>query len=572
MLWRSPKSLVLFLFLPFVLVAIMWITQAKWNGSIHEGIDVEITYQPCRSEYSRIFEKQNSHGGTVLSPREIALRKFGRHWQRYRLTLVLIISSHCFPCVSARICCLTSVLDAYGHKDSTPSCVSVYWSPTTDPLRERTMRRFAVRAGLVYGVDVVGVENSTTLVDMLAKNIGRFDAAITFDDVVFPQMQTQTDTDVPAVTQSTLNNRTDDTSESVGSDKFTNFNPKFTDLGDTSCPFSTPFSETYLLWVNGTWNENDVAPSWVLHDGAYFPAVPDPYWGARPYAAPPRYWALQHAMNIAITDVMTAPWVPVAEQDENATDASIVDSSDPTLSKLHVSKFSMLHSASSGTSSATRFAAFHTDYVPKNAGSAILSVSVLLIALLCMQLVAYEKQSGIIGLMRIMGMNESCYWSSWLIVLAGMAFIAALFATIMGVISGLQIYRHADFSIHFISLFLYITAMCAVAMLLSSCMHRPAVLNIVGFFLFSAAIVSCALLGNIMTNMAYHPSVPGVARVSEPNRTDFNNSFSLYGMLYLIQFLRLLLFFFTCTPFLCLSRLSCGCCLGSTIRKHTATF
>lgn len=51
-LLRSPKALATFLFLPLCLIAIMWIIQTRINANNtqhYDGVDVELTYQPCRS-------------------------------------------------------------------------------------------------------------------------------------------------------------------------------------------------------------------------------------------------------------------------------------------------------------------------------------------------------------------------------------------------------------------------------------------------------------------------------------------------------------------------------------------
>jgi hypothetical protein len=133
---------------------------------------------------------------------------------------------------------------------------------------------------------------------------------------------------------------------------------------------------------------------------------------------------------------------------------------------------------------------YKTDNVPKFAGSSILTIAVLVITLMAMQFVAAEKQGRIIGILRLMGMSESSYWLSWLLVFAVIAGLSAVIATVLGVISGLQVYHYTDFGIHWVALFLYITAMTSLALLFTSSVQRALLLNIIGFLLFFMAVIS----------------------------------------------------------------------------------
>ena len=69
-------------------------------------------------------------------------------------------------------------------------------------------------------------------------------------------------------------------------------------------------------------------------------------------------------------------------------------------------------------------------------------------------------------------------------------------------LSDLHIYRFCDYSIHFVALLLYITAMCSLALFFTSFIQRPLILNIVGFLLFFAAMICNAFFGKALAKGA----------------------------------------------------------------------
>lgn len=79
--------------------------------------------------------------------------------------------------------------------------------------------------------------------------------------------------------------------------------------------------------------------------------------------------------------------------------------------------------------------------------------------------------------------------------------------------SDLHIYRFCDYSIHFVALLLYITAMCSLALFFTSFIQRPLILNIVGFLLFFAAMICNAFFGNVFANIIYRPDLPNVLQI-----------------------------------------------------------
>lgn len=79
--------------------------------------------------------------------------------------------------------------------------------------------------------------------------------------------------------------------------------------------------------------------------------------------------------------------------------------------------------------------------------------------------------------------------------------------------SDLHIYRFCDYSIHFVALLLYITAMCSLSLLFTSFIQRPLILNIVGFLLFFMAMICNAFFGNVFANIIYRPDLPNVLQI-----------------------------------------------------------
>jgi hypothetical protein len=138
---------------------------------------------------------------------------------------------------------------------------------------------------------------------------------------------------------------------------------------------------------------------------------------------------------------------------------------------------------------------------------------VLVVTLLGMQLVSGEKQQRMIGILRIMGMNESNYWSSWLLFFALLAFVASMLATGMGKISGLMVWAHCDFSIHFLALLLFITSMSSLGLVFNSVINRSGILSLVSFLLFFAATVTDVFFGNANGNFIFASFMPGYVQV-----------------------------------------------------------
>jgi hypothetical protein len=302
-MWRSKKVLVTFLTAPLLLVALMWLIQARINANNnkeHGGVDVPIQYKPCHT------------------------------------------------------------MDVYGHVSDEP-CVSVYYSrdATSEPRSDAIMQRFSARLGLQFRADVVGVDTVVDLIETMVAQVGRFDAAISFGQLPAwcPEMPcddvTQEEKDAANAAEA---QRAQARREAIAADA-------------SSCPLDvSSLTAVYSLWVNTTRNSNDGVPGFVVQPQP----LQDDYMSV---PVPPRYWAMQQAMNLAITDVMTGV---TGEGDSTA---------DPAVSNLHVSLFSMYKgrtgsstwgTAGSGSGGNTwKMDAYGNDAVPKFVGSVIMTISVM---------------------------------------------------------------------------------------------------------------------------------------------------------------------------------------------------
>jgi ABC-type transport system involved in multi-copper enzyme maturation permease subunit len=425
------------------------------------------------------------------------------------------------------------VLDIYGNVDPTLPCVSIYYSPNTDPETESIMAALAARTGLTHGVDIVGVTSAVSLLEVLALKVGRYDAALSFDTLKpppcwpkcaedgandqFPSSSKKSE-DAADLAAHTLLTALEERSKKIELDRMA------AKLALASCPLTQNIAVTYTLWLNTTQNANDRVPGWVNDESSYEAQQ------SQGPNVPPRYWALQHNINLAITDVMSGVGVPdilaqVAEEKaqkvieaQEKKQQQALKAAASASNSIHLTLFSFFNGRNGASgqyddSSDYSLADYQNDSVTKWAGSSIISIAVLVLTLLGMQLLSYEKQQRIIGILRIMGMKEGNYWNSWFLLFAFLAFLASLLATGMGKISGLQVWHYCDFSIQFVALFLYIVCMAAIAMLFTSFINRTIILNIVGFLLFFMAIISNVFFGNVTANLIYRPDMPNFVQI-----------------------------------------------------------
>lgn len=84
-------------------------------------------------------------------------------------------------------------------------------------------------------------------------------------------------------------------------------------------------------------------------------------------------------------------------------------------------------------------------------------------AILVLQNVAAEKDATILAFLRTVGLQESTYWSSWLLAYLWPCLLSALLSTAVGNIAQLRIYANASFAVHFINMFLFLQSCAAFA-------------------------------------------------------------------------------------------------------------
>lgn len=98
-------------------------------------------------------------------------------------------------------------------------------------------------------------------------------------------------------------------------------------------------------------------------------------------------------------------------------------------------------------------------------GAIFIIFFVIMIALAVLQAVAREKQGKMLGILRLMGLSEINYWSSWFLCFFVVSLLSALIAAVTGVITGLAVFKYADFAIHFVALFLFMMVSASLCVL-----------------------------------------------------------------------------------------------------------
>jgi len=105
-----------------------------------------------------------------------------------------------------------------------------------------------------------------------------------------------------------------------------------------------------------------------------------------------------------------------------------------------------------------------------------------------------EKEKGLLGAMRTVGVNEFIYWLSWLFYFGTILFFSILLLIITGLSFGdtLPFFKYTEFGVLFPLLFVYAMSMIAIAFLFSSCVSRVQTATRVagGIFGFGIIIVN----------------------------------------------------------------------------------
>ena len=101
-----------------------------------------------------------------------------------------------------------------------------------------------------------------------------------------------------------------------------------------------------------------------------------------------------------------------------------------------------------------------------------------------------EKEKGLLGAMRTVGVSDAVYWLSWLLYFTILVFLSTLFVIICGLIfdENLPIFKYTEFGVMFPLLFIYAMTMVAIAFAFSSCIGKVQIAQKVSMRLFGLGI------------------------------------------------------------------------------------
>ena len=135
----------------------------------------------------------------------------------------------------------------------------------------------------------------------------------------------------------------------------------------------------------------------------------------------------------------------------------------------------------------------YNDGASQYMGGSILALCVTILTLLIVQNTTAEKQSKILAMLRMNGLFDSAYWVGVLLCYAVIWLVASLLTTLVGLACGLQVYVEGSFAVHWLSLFLFMSAMSACGLFIASLVSRPRWVNLISF-IFLAVFVAYSFI------------------------------------------------------------------------------
>lgn len=92
-------------------------------------------------------------------------------------------------------------------------------------------------------------------------------------------------------------------------------------------------------------------------------------------------------------------------------------------------------------------------------GHVFIIIGTMIGTLIVINTITGEKRARIVGAMRMMGLHESAYWMSWMVILWVLAFFSAGITATFGVLTPLKVFKECDWGVHFVALFFFSTSM-----------------------------------------------------------------------------------------------------------------
>lgn len=143
------------------------------------------------------------------------------------------------------------------------------------------------------------------------------------------------------------------------------------------------------------------------------------------------------------------------------------------------------------------------------AGAAFIVVGCVVVGIVVLVTVAGEKQRGLTGLLKTMGLYDSAYVLSWAAALLPLLVAAALLVPAAGAATGLVLFARVNFGIHFFAALLLLTATVALSLACAACAVRPWVINAFAFCHFAVGATLTILFGVFgLYAAAYAPTLP----------------------------------------------------------------
>ena len=114
---------------------------------------------------------------------------------------------------------------------------------------------------------------------------------------------------------------------------------------------------------------------------------------------------------------------------------------------------------------------------------AFLVIAYCIISILFMNFIAREKQQELIGSLRLMGMHDSAYWASWLVVITSISIFSSLSITITSHIVAYEKLSKVNFAIPFIVLSISQIVLMTTSLILVPLSSNQRMLNVLQLFL-----------------------------------------------------------------------------------------
>ena len=123
-----------------------------------------------------------------------------------------------------------------------------------------------------------------------------------------------------------------------------------------------------------------------------------------------------------------------------------------------------------------------------------------------------EKEKGLLGAMRTVGVNEFIYWLSWLFYFGTILFFSILLLIIVGLMFGdtLPFFKYTEFGVLFPLLYVYGITMISIAFLFASCISRVQTATRIAGAVFGLGIVIVNFLvgtGPFLTPLIMDPLI-----------------------------------------------------------------